>query len=158
MVRFPAAGAVGPGTYDVRVTSKAASTSLSATETLQVTVSDAASGGGPLLGQPSLFRRGPYSGPDWAPVADLRFRRQERARIEAAVVGSAEPASARLLDRTGNPLPLPVTSSERQEGGARIVSGDVALAPLAVGDYLLEVSIGSGSAAKRALAAFRIIP
>ena len=118
----------------------------------------AASGGGPLLGQPSLFRRGPFTGPDWAPVADLRFRRQERVKIEAAIVGSAEPASARLLDRTGNPLPLPVVSSERQEGGARIVSGEVALAPLAAGDYILEVSVGSGSAARRALAAFRIVP
>ena len=116
----------------------------------------AASGGGPLLGQPSLFRRGPYSGPEWTPVADLRFRRQERVKIEAAIVGAAEPASARLLDRTGNPLPLPVVSSERQEGGARIVSGDVALAPLTAGDYILEMSVGSGSAARRALAAFRI--
>jgi VWFA-related protein len=158
VVRLPAAGAVGPGTYDVRLTSKAASTALGTTETLQVIVPDAASGGGPLLGQPSLFRRGPYSGPEWTPAADPRFRRQERVKIEAALVGPAEPASARLLDRTGNPLPLPVVSSERQEGGARIVAGEVALAPLAAGDYLLEVSVGSGSAARRALAAFRIIP
>ncbi len=158
LVRLPAAGAVGPGAYDVRLASKAAGTAVAATQTLQVTVPAAASGGGPLLGQPSLFRRGPFAGPEWAPVADLRFRRQERARIEASIVGAAEPASARLLDRTGSPLPLPVASSERQEGGARIVSGEVALAPLTAGDYILEVSVGSGPSARRALAAFRIVP
>ncbi len=158
VVRLPAAGAVGPGTYDVRLTSKAASAALGATEALQVVVPATESGGGPMLGQPSLLRRGPYSGPDWAPVADLRFRRQERVKIETAIVGAAEPVSARLLDRTGNPLPLPVVSSERQEGGARIVSGEIALAPLTAGDYILEISVGSGSAARRVLAAFRIIP
>jgi hypothetical protein len=79
-------------------------------------------------------------------------------KIEVAVVGAAEPASARLLDRTGNPLPLPVMSSERQEGGARIVSGEVALAPLSPGEYLLEIAVGRGPATRRALAAFRIIP
>jgi hypothetical protein len=158
MVRLPAAGAVGAGTYDVRLTSKAASTALATTEALQVVVPAVASGSEPLLGQPSLFRRGPYSGPDWAPVADLRFRRQERVKIETAIVGAADPSSARLLDRTGSPLPLPVASSERQEGGARIVSGEVALAPLTAGDYILEISVGAGSAERRALAAFRIIP
>ena len=158
VVRLPAAGAIGPGAYDVSLTSKAASTSPGITQTLQVTVPAAASGGGLLLGQPSLFRRGPFAGLEWAPVADLRFRREERVRIEAAIVGAAEPASARLLDRTGSPLPLPVASSERQEGGARIVSGEVALAPLTAGDYILEIAVGSGSAARRALAAFRIIP
>jgi hypothetical protein len=117
-----------------------------------------APGDGPLIGQPAVFRRGPYTGADWTPVADLRFRRQERVRIEAAVVGTSEPATARLLDRAGNPLPLPVVASERQEGGARVVAADVALAPLTAGDYLLEIAVGSGPSARRAVAAFRIIP
>jgi hypothetical protein len=158
VVRLPAAGVVGPGTYDVRLTSKAAGATLGTTETLQIVVPRVSPGAGPLIGQPAVFRRGPYTGADWTPVADLRFRRQERVRIEAAVVGTSEPATARLLDRAGNPLPLPVVSSERQEGGARILSGEVALAPLATGDYILEVSVGAGSAARRTLAAFRIIP
>ena len=158
VVRLPAAGAVGPGTYDVRLTSKAAGASLGTKETLQVIVPAVASGSAPPVGQPSLFRRGPFTGGDWVPVADLRFRRQERVKIEAAIFGAGEPASARLLDRAGNPLPLPVASSERQEGGARIVAGEVALAPLTAGDYILEVSVGSGAGARRALAAFRIIP
>jgi VWFA-related protein len=158
VVRLPAAGVVGPGTYDVRLTSKAAGATLGTTETLQIVVPRVSPGAGPLIGQPAVFRRGPYTGADWTPVADLRFRRQERVRIEAAVVGTSEPATARLLDRAGNPLPLPVVASERQEGGARVVAADVALAPLTAGDYLLEIAVGSGPSARRAVAAFRIIP
>ncbi len=140
VVRLPAAGSVGPGTYDVRLTFKAAGATLGTTETLQVAVPKVASGDGPLIGQPAVFRRGPFSGADWMPAADLRFRRQERVRVEVAVVGTSEPAVARLLDRTGSPLPLPVVSSERQENGARVVAADVVLAPLTAGDYLLEIA------------------
>ena len=158
VVRLPAAGVVGPGTYDVRLTSRAAGATLGTTETLQIVVPRVTPGDGPFIGQPVVLRRGPYTGADWTPVADLRFRRQERVRIEAAVVGTSDPATARLLDRAGHPLPLPVVASERQEGGARVVAADVALAPLTAGDYLLEIAVGSGSSTRRALAAFRIIP
>jgi VWFA-related protein len=158
VVRLPAAGAVGPGAYDIRITSKAAGATLGTTETLRVVVPGASAAEGPLVGQAALFRRGPYTGPDWTPAADLRFRRQERVKIEAAVVGATTSAAARLLDRSGNPLPLPVISSQRDEGGARIVSGEVTLAPLTAGDYLLEITVANGPLTRRELAAFRIIP
>ena len=51
-----------------------------------------------------------------------------------------------------------VIAAERDEGGTRIVSGDVALAPLTVGDYLLETAVTRGTTTRVALAAFRIIP
>jgi hypothetical protein len=92
------------------------------------------------------------------PAADLRFRRQERVKVESVVVGPVTSASARLLDRAGSPLPLPVAFLQREEGGARIVSGELALAPLTSGDYLLEISVVGGSSTRRELAAFRIIP
>jgi VWFA-related protein len=158
VVRLPAGGAVGPGAYDIRMTSRAAGATLGTTETLRVVVPGQSAAGEPLVGQATLFRRGPYSGPSWAPVADLRFRRQERVKIEAAVVGPITSAAARLLDRSGNPLPLPVVSSQRDEDGARIVSGEVALAPLTAGDYLLEIIVTNGSVTRRELAAFRIVP
>jgi hypothetical protein len=158
VVRLPAAGGVGPGAYEIRMTSKAAGATVGTTETLQVVVPGAASSDGPLVGQPAVFRRGPFTGPDSTPAADLRFRRQERVRVEAAIVGAFTSATVRLLDRTGNPLPLPVASSERDERGARIVSGEVTLAPLTAGDYLLEISVSNGSSTRRELAAFRIVP
>jgi hypothetical protein len=158
VVRLPAAGGVAPGAYDIRITSKAAGASLGATETLRVVVPSPTSGDGPLVGQPTLFRRGPFTGPDWTPAADLRFRRQERVKIEAAVVGAIGSADVRLLDRTGSPLALPVVSSQRNEGGARILSGEVALAPLTAGDYLLEISVTGDSFTRKELAAFRIVP
>jgi hypothetical protein len=158
VVRLSAAGAVGPGAYDIRMTSKAAGATLGTTETLRVVVPSASAAEGPLVGQAALFRRGPYTGPDWTPAADLRFRRQERVKIEAAVVGAVTSVGARLLDRSGSPLPLPVVSSQRDEGGARIVAGEVGLAPLTAGDYLLEITVTGGSSIRRELAAFRIIP
>jgi hypothetical protein len=158
VVRLPAAGAVGPGSYDVRVTSKAAGATVGTTETLRVVVPSVAATDGPVVGQPVVFRRGPFTGPDWTPAADLRFRRQERVKVEAAVVGAFTSAAARLLDRTGKPLPLPTITSQRDEGGARIVAGELALAPLTAGDYLLEISVVAGSSMRREFAAFRIIP
>ena len=38
------------------------------------------------------------------------------------------------------------------------VSGEIALAPLTAGDYLLEISVTSGSLVRKELAAFRIVP
>ncbi len=158
VVRLPAGGGVGPGEYDVRFTAKASGGSLGSTETLHVMVPKVAAGEEPLVGQPMVFRRGPFTGLAWVPAGDLRFRRQEHVKVETAVVGAAASATIRLLDRTGSALPLPVASSEHDEGGCRIVSGEVTLAPLSAGDYLLETTVTSGATTCRALAAFRIVP
>lgn len=146
-----------PGDYSIRITSKPAGATLGSTETLRVVVPRPPSGGF-LAGQPLLFRRGPFSGAGWQPAGDLRFRRQERVRVEVAILGSAASAEVKLLDRNGKPLPLPVTTATREEGGRQIVSGEVTLAPLTTGDYVLEVTLPQGQATYKSLAAFRIIP
>jgi hypothetical protein len=158
VVRLPAGGALGPGAYDIRLTATPSGASHGSTETLHVVVPKAVAGERPLVGQSTMFRLGPFTGAAWVPAGDLRFRRQERVKVETAVLGATVPAAVRLLDRTGNPLPLPVASSEREEGGARVVSGEIALAPLSAGDYLLETVVTAGSSTRRVLAAFRIIP
>lgn len=158
VVRLPAGGSAAPGDYDIRLTSRTPGGTVGATETLHVTVPRASGGSGEvLLGQPVLFRHGPFSGPAWMPAGDLRFRREERARTETAVAGPDGAVTVRLLDRNGNPLHLPVASSERREGGARIVSAEVVLAPLTAGDYLIETSVAGGAAAPSACAAFRLV-
>jgi hypothetical protein len=49
--------------------------------------------------------------------------------------------TARLLDRTGKPLAIPLTTTTREDDdGARWVTTQVALAPLAPGDYVIELS------------------
>jgi hypothetical protein len=97
-------------------------------------------------------RRGPMSGTKDTPTADLRYRRSERVHVEVPSVASA--ATARLLDRTGKPLPVPVAAAVRADtDGARWATADLALAPLAPGDYLIEVSADS----TRTLVPFRIV-
>ena len=67
--------------------------------------------------------------------------------------------SARLLDRTGKALAVPVTVMATQESdGSRWLSGQAALAPLAPGDYLVEIVATTSDAQRRALTAFRVIP
>jgi hypothetical protein len=99
------------------------------------------------------MRRGPSSGNKDLPTADLRYRRSDRLHVE--VPSAAAMATARLLDRTGKPFPVPVASTMRDDAdGSRWASAEVALAPLAPGDYLVEVSAD----ATRTLVPFRLVP
>jgi hypothetical protein len=142
----------------VRVTTKPAGAALGTTETLHIVVPKWPAAGATAVSQPTLFRRGPFSGPGWIAAGDVRFRRQERVKVEVSVSGPMTGSSVRLLDRAGHPLGVPVTASEREEHGARIVTGEAILAPLSAGEYLLEATITQGDTTQKVLAAFRIIP
>jgi VWFA-related protein len=156
--RVPVPAGQTPGDYDVRITTKPAGTVLGSTETLHIVVPKWPAAGATAIGQPTLFRRGPFTGPGWVVAGDLRFRRQERIKVEVSVSGTMTGSGVRLLDRAGHALPIPVLSAERDENGTRIVSGEVALAPFSTGDYLLEVTITRSDTTQKVLAAFRIIP
>ena len=87
-------------------------------------------------------------------TADLRFRRNEQVRVEIPTSAS-DAATARLLDRTGKPLAVPVAAALRDDGdGSRWYTAQLALAPLAPGDYVIELAVGD----KRMLSAFRVVP
>jgi hypothetical protein len=63
--------------------------------------------------------------------------------------------TARLLDRNGNGMAVPVTATTRDDAdGSRWQSAELALAPLGPADYLLELTTSAG----RTLVAFRVIP
>jgi hypothetical protein len=67
--------------------------------------------------------------------------------------------SARLLDRTGKALAVPVTVMATQEtDGSRWLSGQASLAPLAPGDYLVEIVATASGGQRRTLTAFRVVP
>jgi hypothetical protein len=66
--------------------------------------------------------------------------------------------TAALLGRNGHPLAVPVTLGERDDNGTRYVTGEVVLAPLAVGDYLVEFTNRATPVAPSVLTAFRIVP
>lgn len=73
-------------------------------------------------------------------------------RIE--LPSAMEANGARLLDRTGKPMAVPVTSATRRDpDGATWASADLALAPLAAGDYVIEITAGEA----RTLVAFRVV-
>jgi hypothetical protein len=137
---------VQPGDYVIRVRSQgpAGSEIVSMPVTL------------PAASQPSgavFIRRGPSTGNKEMPTADLRFRRSERLRVE--VPATADVTGARLLDRTGKPLAVPVAAATRTDAdGARWATGELLLAPLAPADYVVEISV-TGT---RTMAAFRVVP
>lgn len=105
-----------------------------------------------LFGAPLLYRATPGMQSALHPVADLLFRRTERVHVEWKLGAPLETRSARLLDRAGNPLPVQVTLGE-QPG---VLAADVNLAPLAPGDYIIEVVASAGGVTSRATLAIRV--
>jgi VWFA-related protein len=142
-------GSLAPGDYDVHVRSKGAGVSAASTDSLRLVVPAAPGATGALF-----FRRAQSAGNTEVPTADLRFRRTDQLRLDVPTP-SAEGVSARLLDRTGKAVPIPIAVSVRDDGdGSRWRTARVALAPFAPGDYVIEL----GSGKERTLLAFRVVP
>jgi VWFA-related protein len=143
------------GEYVLRLSARpSAAGSIPSRETVRLTIGTAPAASGALY-----LRRSSATGNKDAPTADLRFRRNERLRVE--VPGdAADGVSARLLDRTGKALNVPVTAAMRDDSdGSRWYAAQLALAPLAPGDYVIEISrAGLAGGESRTLAAFRIVP
>jgi hypothetical protein len=99
------------------------------------------------VGDPIVFRAMASPRAPLQPVADMRFLRSERVRVEWTTTGPLDRRDVRLLDRTGQPLAsVIVTVTERESSGRSILDADLALAPLATGDYIIELVAASGSA------------
>lgn len=101
-----------------------------------------------------LSRRGPTTGVRYVPTAVPEFGRTERVRIEVPVAQGTTQVSADLLDRGGTPITVPVHASTRVDGAITWATADVSLASLAVGDYVIRISVGGESS----LTAFRLVP
>jgi hypothetical protein len=114
-------------------------------------------GSSPL--QPLFFRRGVTTGNRLLPAADLRFSRTERVRVELPADGGLKPGAARLLDRGGQPLPVPVAIADRQDDGSgqRWITADVSLAALAPGDYAIELDVAGTGKAQKIITAIRVV-
>ena len=92
------------------------------------------------------------------PAADGRYRRTERVTLEAPLADGAEPAGARVLDRAGTALDVPVASRVRvDEEGARWLVASLALAPFTDGDYVIEMEAAKGEQRERKLFAIRVV-
>jgi VWFA-related protein len=134
-----------PDEYKVLVRTKGVA-ALGSTESVTFTLNADPLGTGTLF-----FRR---VGSREIPTADLRFRRTERLIVETPASFGIE-ISARLLGRNGSALTVPVTAAIRDAAdGTRWRRVEIALAPLAPGEYIVETTAG----AERTLTAFRIVP
>ncbi|HEY2906286.1 MAG TPA: VWA domain-containing protein [Vicinamibacterales bacterium] len=156
----PDAGAppIAPGDYVIRLTVRGLATgAVPSRDTLRVAIAQAPEATGAIV-----LRRGQSTGNRDVPTADLRFRRGEHIRVEVPAP-NASAVSARLLDRMGKPLTLPVIAAVRDDpDGSRWETAQLNLAPLGPGDYVIEMVEGAGraggSGAMRKLVAFRMVP
>jgi VWFA-related protein len=114
------------------------------------------------FGTPRVFRaRTPrelktlLTDPNAVPSADRTFSRTERVlvRIDAFAPGSTKPVvTARLLNREGTPMSdVPVRMSDA--GTAEL---DLAVAALASGDYLLELTAKADGSSAQEILAFKL--
>ena len=110
------------------------------------------------IGQPMLFRRGLSTGNRLLPAASFQFSRTERVRLEFPAASESTAATGRLLDRTGEPLAVPVTIGERTDPqtGQRWITADITLAPLSDGDYAVELTRDSGGTQQKIVTAIRV--
>jgi len=109
---------------------------------------------GTIVGNPLALRAVRPGG--FLPAAALEFQRSERLRIEWPITGATERREARLLDRTGQPLPIPLTLTETQSPNGPVLAADLTLAPLAASDFVIELVAGAGEKTERKLLAFRV--
>jgi VWFA-related protein len=150
-LRVPETGTLPLGSYSVRI--RILRPDESAAPLAQDFVRLELASGAVRLGEPLLLRRGPLVRDTYRPTADPRFRRVERLRLEYPT-DTVEPAVARVLDRMGQPLPLPVQLSRREDVRSQWVVADLPLTALAPGDYAVSMTDG----ATLQVTAFRIIP
>jgi VWFA-related protein len=154
-VTQPQAGSLAPGRYVIRLQFTPEGSTVPIQTTADVVVPVA----GGLLSQTGIAsRRGPSTGLQYLPTADARFRRTERIRLEIPRLTAEGIVSARLLSRDGSPLPLVVAVSERVEQQARLIVADLTLAPLAQGEYVIEVALDHMGKQETATYGFRLIP
>jgi hypothetical protein len=142
-LRVPEQGDIPDAEYAVRVrVSPEADANVALSDTARVMLARAPRG----LSEPLVWRRGPSTGPRFVQTATSRFQRQDRLRLEFATRLDSAPVG-RLVDRTGGILQVPVVVTSRAdegEEGLRWIVAEVALAPLAQGEYEVEVEVPSG--------------
>jgi hypothetical protein len=148
---------LAPGEITLRLRVRPAGGGLSVMDTVRFTIPDDIA----TVGEPRVLRRGPTTGAAYVPTADMRFRRTERMRVEVPVLGDATTAvTAELLDRTGAPMNLPVSTSKSANGESVLqwAVADLVLAPLAPGDYAMRIVLQQGTTRREVVTGFRIVP
>jgi VWFA-related protein len=147
-----------PGPYSVRVRAAPTGEGSAVAETLRVEVPSPDGTDGLQLGGALYARRGQATGNKEVATADLQFHRTERVIVESSVTVKPESVTGELLDRAGQALAVPVVASLVEREGVVWVRGEVALAALAPGDYVVRLTAARGSATRHVLAPLRLVP
>ena len=100
--------ALTPGDYQVQVRAKGTAAPLGAMESVRVSLASS-----PIASGAVVLRRSVTTGNQLMPTADLRFRRTERISVEVPTT-SPEAGTARLLNRGGQAMAIPVTAAHPQ--------------------------------------------
>lgn len=149
LVRIPL---TAPVTGPVRITARIRSGTAGLEEPAELRPSS-----GQLVGDALLFRSSPAASSPLRPVADFQYRRTERVHVEWPALASLDRRDARLLGRNGQPLAVPVTVTERRSNDRPVVAATLNLAPLSEGDYVIELSVGSGGSTEQKRIAIRVV-
>jgi hypothetical protein len=153
---------VPPGALQLRLSVEDASSEVLDSDNRQITVPDLTTPQ-TALATPEVFRARTIrdlqqlkADPQALPTTVREFSRTERLliRVAAYAPGGGSPnITARLLNRTGQPMnPLEVVRPA-SGGDAEI---DIALAGLATGEYVLEITATGEAGESKELVAFRI--
>jgi VWFA-related protein len=106
-----------------------------------------------LVGDPMAYRSASRVAP--RPIAAFEFARNERIRIEWPVLAaSLDRREVRLLDHAGKPLSVEIPLSE--DSARKLLIVDVSLSGLPHGDYLFDLTVGSGGTTEEHLLAVRM--
>jgi hypothetical protein len=148
LVRIPTDSSPGPWQAVVRMRGED-----NTTDSDTVSIEKPAGG---LLGKPLAYRAASAAASAYKPLAAFQFRRTERVRVEWPTTQPLETHSARLLDRAGKPMAIPLETTTRDAGGVTMLTTTLNLAPFSNGDYLIEVSAKAGDKTETQTVAIRV--
>jgi VWFA-related protein len=148
MVRVPVGADTGPWQAVIRLRGED-----NATESGTVSIERT---GSTVLGRPIVYRAASAAAAALRPAAAFSFRRTERLRVEWPVRQAVASPQARLLDRNGKTLAVPLTVATREAGATTTLTTDLSLAPLSAGDYLIEITVKTGDTTEQQLVAIRV--
>ncbi|MEQ1910704.1 MAG: VWA domain-containing protein [Vicinamibacterales bacterium] len=153
-----------PGKVQLRLAVESAGAEVLDSEIREVAVPDLTAPDA-VMATPSMFRARTVrefqqlkTDPRAVPTATREFTRSERVFVRLATYGTgaaAQTVTARLLNRTGQSIgDLPVTQAGAGGEGARDI--DLALATLAPGEYVVELTATGAGAPVKELVGFRV--